>query len=72
MSTSDRREFLKQLAKTATYSVPVVYTVAAPRELLGQGKSSEHKGLHGHGPPPAPPPGAAPAPWDQPPPGTPP
>lgn len=43
MTEHDRREFLKRLAKTAAYSAPVVYSLATPVELVGQGKSSQHK-----------------------------
>jgi len=30
---TDRREFLKKLAKGAVYSAPVIYTMSTPREL---------------------------------------
>ena len=30
---TDRREFLKKLARTAAYSAPVIYTLSTPREL---------------------------------------
>ncbi len=30
----DRREFLKALAKGATYAAPVIYTLSTPRELM--------------------------------------
>ena len=43
MTTPDRREFLRKLAKTAAYTAPVVYTLAAPIDLVGQGSSSQHK-----------------------------
>lgn len=43
MTTQDRREFLRKLAKTAAYTAPVVYTLAAPVDLVGQGSSSGHK-----------------------------
>lgn len=66
MSSDDRREFLKKLAKTAIYSAPVVHSFAAPVDLLGQGKSSEHKKQHQHGPPAPPPSPAGTAPWDEP------
>lgn len=66
MSSDDRREFLKKLAKTAIYSAPVVHSFAAPVDLLGQGKSSEHKHQHQHGPPAPPPSPAGTAPWDEP------
>jgi len=39
---SDRREFLKKLAKGAVYAAPVVYSIAAPVDLVGQGKGSQH------------------------------
>ena len=70
MSSDDRREFLKKLAKTALYSAPVVHSFAAPVDLLGQGMSSGHKHAghgHGHAPPPAAQPSSTePAPWDKP------
>jgi hypothetical protein len=70
MTEQDRRAFLKQLAKGAVYTAPVVYSLAAPVELIGQGQSSMHK-------PPMTPgatsgttqPGGD-APWDRPPPGS--
>jgi hypothetical protein len=66
MTDQDRREFLKKLAKTAAYTAPVVYSLAAPIELVGQGQSSEHK----HTAPPATQqPSTGDAPWDRPPPG---
>lgn len=40
---SDRREFLKKLAKGAVYAAPVMHSIAAPVDLLGQGQSSQHK-----------------------------
>lgn len=40
MSQTDRRAFLRKLAKSAAYSAPVVYSMAAPLDLIGQGKSS--------------------------------
>ena len=40
MTTDDRRAFLKKMAKGVAYSAPVVYTMAAPVDLLGQGMSS--------------------------------
>lgn len=30
---TDRREFLKKLAKGAVYSAPIIYTMSTPREL---------------------------------------
>lgn len=39
MSDSDRRAFLKKLAKTTAYSAPVVRTLAAPDPALGQALS---------------------------------
>jgi hypothetical protein len=72
MTQQNRREFLKKLAKTAVYAAPVVHTLAAPIDLVGQGQSTGHK-----------PPGHSAAfqpqqqpttdpqpPWQQPPPGT--
>lgn len=66
MTDQDRREFLKKLAKTAVYTAPVVYSLAAPIELVGQGQSSEHKHT---APPAAQQPSTGDAPWDRPPPG---
>lgn len=43
MTEQDRREFLKKLAKSAAYSTPVIYSLATPVELAGQGKGSQHK-----------------------------
>jgi hypothetical protein len=70
MNDRERREFLKNLARTAAYAAPVVLTFQAPAELLGQGKSSQHKPAAAPFQQPAP--AAEPAPWNQPPPGSPP
>ena len=64
MKDEDRREFLKKLAKSAVYTAPVVYSLAAPIELVGQGMSSQKKPKA-----PAQQPAATDAPWDRPPPG---
>jgi len=40
MDQVDRRAFLRKLAKGAAYTAPVVYSMAAPVDLVGQGKSS--------------------------------
>jgi len=40
MAQESRRAFLRKLAKGAAYSAPVVYSMAAPVDLLGQGMSS--------------------------------
>ena len=48
MANEDRRAFLKKLARGTAYAAPVVYSMAAPLDLVGQGKSSEHKHQHGH------------------------
>lgn len=79
MSAHDRREFLRKLAKTAAYAAPVVVSLAAPIELVGQGDSPSKKEGHWHPPgqgsptkqtlPPNPQPGGPP-PWQQPPPGS--
>ena len=45
MTLTDRREFLKKLAKGAVYAVPVVVSLAAPVDVAGQGGSSQH---HSH------------------------
>ena len=44
MSDSDRRAFLKQLAKTTAYSAPVIRTLAAPDPAMGQALSKK-KGM---------------------------
>ena len=31
---TDRREFLKKLAKGTAYAAPVIYTMATPRDLM--------------------------------------
>ena len=49
MSTEDRREFLKQLAKGTAYAAPVVYTLAAPIEVAGQGQGGSMKQGGGQG-----------------------
>ena len=46
MTQVNRRAFLRKLAKGAAYSAPVVYSMAAPVDLLGQGVSSD-KGKDG-------------------------
>ena len=66
MTEQDRREFLKKLAKTAVYTAPVVYSLAAPIELMGGGKASEH---HTSAPAATQQPSTGDAPWDRPPPG---
>ncbi len=67
MTDQDRREFLKKLARTAAYTAPVVYSLAAPIELVGQGSSSEHKPPMGA--PATQEPSTGDAPWDRPAPG---
>jgi hypothetical protein len=42
MTPTDRREFLKKLAKGAVYAGPVIVSMAAPTDVTGQGKSSQH------------------------------
>jgi hypothetical protein len=71
---SNRRAFLRVLAAGAVYAAPVIASVAAPVDLLGQGQSSQHKMD-----PTAPAPNlqqqqqqpGAPPPWRAPPPGRP-
>ena len=46
MSDSDRRAFLKKLAKTTAYSAPVIRTLAAPDPAFGQALSMK-KGMGG-------------------------
>lgn len=78
MTKHTRREFLMALARRAAYAAPVIVSLSAPHDLLGQGSSSQHKA---HAAPtysgatqqtntPRPPGGAAP--WKAPPPGAPP
>lgn len=43
MTSEDRREFLKRLAKTALYAAPVIHSMSAPTSLVAQGQSSQHK-----------------------------
>ena len=43
MSSEDRRAFIKKLAQGTAYAAPVVHSLAAPLDLVGQGKASEHK-----------------------------
>ncbi len=52
MTKEDRRAFLRRLAKGAVYAAPVIHSMAAPLEAVGQGKSTSHKhaGKEGHGP----------------------
>lgn len=46
---ASRREFLRSAAKTATYSAPVIYSLAAPQraaaQLSGKGMMNMGKGL---------------------------
>ncbi|NIM49628.1 MAG: hypothetical protein GTN62_05340 [Gemmatimonadales bacterium] len=72
MTEQARREFLKKLAKAAAYTAPVVYSLAAPIDLVGQGgKSSQHKmqsaAFQQQQPQQRP---GGDAPWDRPPPGS--
>jgi hypothetical protein len=78
MSQQDRRAFLKKLAKGTVYAAPVIHSLAAPLDLVGQGMSSEHKHEHGNWAATASPGGSsltqqpdigAPPPGQQPPPG---
>ncbi|MEX0690530.1 MAG: hypothetical protein WD934_08180 [Gemmatimonadales bacterium] len=39
---TDRRAFLKTLARSAAYAAPVVMSYAVPSPLAGQGASSQH------------------------------
>lgn len=73
MAGQDRREFLKAVARSMTYTAPLVYSLTAPIELVGQGKASKHKPGGGGmgmemGMGMAAPAGVT-APWDRPPPG---
>jgi hypothetical protein len=43
MNLADRRAFLRKLAAGVAYAAPVVHSMAAPVDLVGQGKSSEKK-----------------------------
>jgi len=40
MTQVDRRAFLRKMAKGVAYTAPVVYSMAAPLDLMGQGSSS--------------------------------
>ena len=40
MTQVNSRAFLRKLAQGAAYTAPVVYSMAAPVDLLGQGQSS--------------------------------
>jgi hypothetical protein len=40
MTQVNRRAFLRKLAKGAAYTAPVVYSMSAPVDLIGQGMSS--------------------------------
>lgn len=73
MSQADRRDFLRKLAGGVAYSAPVVYSMAAPMDLVAQsGKGQSQGSAKGKGqgwmgssvavPPPssAPPPGNRP------------
>ena len=45
MSDSDRRAFLKKVAKTTAYSAPVIRTLAAPDPAAGQALSKKGGGM---------------------------
>ncbi len=45
MSQEDRRAFLRKIAKSVVYSAPLIYSMAAPLAVVGQGggkKGSPH------------------------------
>lgn len=42
MTEQDRRDFLKRLAKAAVYAAPVVHSLAAPADVLGQSWTEHH------------------------------
>ncbi|MGD2136183.1 MAG: twin-arginine translocation signal domain-containing protein, partial [Gemmatimonadales bacterium] len=42
MGEQDRRDFLKRLAKAAAYAAPVVHSLAAPADVLGQAWTEHH------------------------------
>jgi hypothetical protein len=44
MTHEDRRAFMRKLAKGTVYAAPVVFSMAAPLDLLGQGGSSDKGG----------------------------
>ena len=69
MNDQDRREFLKKLAKTAAYTAPVVYSLAAPIELVGLVKDAMSGMDMGMAAPATTEPTGGDAPWDRPPPG---
>ena len=50
MTQADRREFLRKLAGGVAYSAPVVYSMAAPMDVVAQsGKGSSQGSSKGHG-----------------------
>ncbi|HXV85398.1 MAG TPA: hypothetical protein VD793_01810 [Gemmatimonadales bacterium] len=65
MNSSDRRSFLKRLAKGAAYATPVIQSFAVPAELVGQGAASQKKPPMARGFAEDP----AASPWNAPPPG---
>ena len=69
MTDQDRREFLEKLAKTAVYAAPVVYSLAAPTELIGLVKGDKSGGMVMMAAPATTEPTSSDAPWDKPPPG---
>lgn len=68
---TDRRAFLKSLARGAAYAAPVVASFGVPLRAIGQGTSSQHKPSKAPAPAAAtqPAPIGGPAPGSQPPPG---
>ena len=50
MTLADRREFLRKLASGVAYSAPVVYSMAAPMDVVAQsGKGNAQGSAKGHG-----------------------
>lgn len=50
MTQADRREFLRKLAGGVAYTAPVVYSMAAPMDVVAQsGKGGAQGSAKGHG-----------------------
>ena len=50
VTQADRREFLRKLAGGAAYAAPVVYSMAAPMDVVAQsGKGQAQGSAKGHG-----------------------
>jgi hypothetical protein len=50
MARADRREFLRKLASGVAYTAPIVYSMAAPMDVVAQsGKGMSQGSVKGHG-----------------------